>query len=372
MTTYDKRCYAMALLRVQGLGPRGARDLLDNATAEELFSLSPQELIDRYQISPELAQSFQDPEPLTWAKSELEFVDRNNIEPCTLGDPAYPPQLIGCPDAPALLYYKGENLDYNAPFIAIVGTRKASRYGQQLVESFIHDLAVAKPTAVIVSGLAYGIDIMAHRAALNAGLRTVGVLAHGFDRIYPAAHRATAAEVLRHGGLLTEYPSGTSPERYNFLARNRIVAGICDATIVVESNFKGGSLSTARLARSYGRELFAFPGRTTDASSAGCNALIRSHKAEMITSAADFLDAMGWADTSQAKEQKQVTEPQIDFLSPEEEKLYEVLASCESMHVDQLSLTARVPVYRLSAVIFQMEMRGLVELLPGSHYRLIR
>ena len=239
------------------------------------------------------------------------------------------------------------------------------------VGRFIADIARQLPQTLIVSGLAYGIDICAHRAAIEAGLDTVAVLAHGLDRIYPATHRATASQMTQHGGLLTEYTSGTTPDRMNFVQRNRIVAGMTDATIVIESGERGGSLITAEMALSYNRDVFALPGRTTDAMSRGCNNLIACQQAQMIQSADDLLTAMNWAEKPAAATAQPTLFPELSAqLNPDEQRLVEIMRTADSIQINNLVAQTGLPYPTISATLYELECKDIVELMGGARYRL--
>ena len=304
-------------------------------------------------------------EALTRAEAELDRARAKGIDVITPAMAAWPRRLDACPDAPLVLFGRGPAC-LNAPHVlTVVGTRRITEYGKGLCAALCRDLAELVPGTLIVSGLAYGVDIHAHRAALDAGLPTVAVLAHGLDRIYPPLHRATAVEMTRRGGLLTEYTFGTKPDKGNFVRRNRIVAGMSDATLVVESAGHGGALITARLAREYGRDVLAFPGRTTDEYSQGCNALIRSHGAALVTSAADVAEALRW---QTAAADKPVQRELFPALTTEETRLRDLLRGTEGKHTDRLAVEANLPVYRLTTLLFELEMKGLVKALPGGRY----
>ena len=300
----------------------------------------------------------------------LTFCEKNHIRCLTLNDEGYPSRLRECDDAPLALFYRG-NADLNTlHIINIVGTRHATPYGQDICTRFLADLSVLCPNALIVSGLAYGIDIHAHRAALQNHFKTIGVLAHGLDRIYPAEHRKTAVSMLEQGGLLTEFTSGTNPDRQNFVKRNRIVAGMSDATVVIESAAKGGALITAELAESYHRDCFAFPGRCNDEYSIGCNNLIRKNQAVLITSAEDLVKAMGWE--SSPKTEKTVQRELFPDLSEEEERIVKRLGKMsEGLQINTLVIDTNIPVNRMSALLFELEMKGVIRALAGGVYRLI-
>lgn len=364
--------YRMALTRLLGIGIIGAHNLLKAAgSATCLFEnrKNLSELIPG--IAPHIAAAFDAPETLRICEAELRFAEKNQIQCLTEEDEAYPSRLRECSDAPIVLFYRG-NADLNqSHVISMVGTRHATEYGKDLCLQFVRQLQELLPDTLIVSGLAYGIDIHAHRASLQQGLETIGVLAHGLDRIYPAAHRGTAAEMLRQGGLLTEFMSGTNPDRQNFIKRNRIIAGMSDATIVVESAEKGGSLITADIAESYHRDCFAFPGRITDPYSAGCNLLIRTNRASLIQSAEELVEAMNWKETTVRPQaiQRQL----FPELSEEEEKIIECLKMYpDGMQINTLVVQCNIPVNRMASLLFDMEMKGMVRTLAGGMYRLLQ
>jgi len=311
------------------------------------------------------------PEARKRAEEELEFCHKNDIRVLCLNDGAYPARLRECADAPLVLYYRG-TADLNARhIISIVGTRMITERGKDLCMHLCQDLARLVPDAVIVSGLAYGVDINAHRDALKEGLQTIGVLAHGMDRIYPSSHRQTAAQMLAQGGLLTEYPVGTNPDKGNFVQRNRIVAGMADAAIVVESAKKGGALITAQLAQDYNRDVFSFPGRTTDQYSEGCNLLIRDNRAALITCAEDMALAMGWA-TEETLKGEPVQQELFPDIKPEEQKVMDMLRETESLSMSQMARMSDMKFSQLNAILLTLETRGLVRALPGGIYRLVR
>ncbi len=309
---------------------------------------------------------------LEQAKREYDFATAGHIRCLSLGDADYPQQLLQCEDAPLVLYYLG-NSDLNQlHVVSIVGTRRCTSYGKDVCESFVADLQRYYPDTLIVSGLAYGVDITAHRAALSHGMATVGVLAHGLDTIYPSLHRPTAAMMVKQGGLLTEYMSKTTPEKGNFVRRNRIVAGLACATVVVESGARGGSLITADLAATYNREVCTFPGRVTDQYSEGCNQLIAQQKAHLITSAEDFLHAVGWPDPLKGKKRSRQQElfPGEIPLTPDEQAIVTTLVNVDDKAINQIVVESNLPYSRVSALLFEMEMKNLVQALGGARYRL--
>lgn len=323
--------------------------------------------------SPRLLEAMHNIEQhLRVADAEMEYNARNNIKTLCLADNDYPQRLKNCADAPLVLFFKG-NTDLNrARVINVVGTRHCTAYGQDVIRKFVTELKKLSPEVLIVSGLAYGVDINAHRQALANDLDTVAVLAHGLDNLYPARHKQTADEMIKHGGLLTEFLTNTNADKLNFVRRNRIVAGMSDACVLVESAAHGGGLITTAIARDYSREVFAFPGAVGAPFSEGCNNLIRDHKAQLITSAADFIQALGWeTDFKRVQATRQGIERQLfPELSAEEQTVIEALQSLNDQPISQLSLSANIPISRLTVVLFQLEMKGMIKLLAGGCYHL--
>lgn len=307
------------------------------------------------------------------AEAELEFCQKHGIQPLPMNDEHYPARLRECDDAPLMLFYRG-NADLNQQrVINIVGTRHCTAYGKDVISRFVRDLKSLCPQLLIVSGLAYGVDINAHRAALENGYETVGVLAHGLDQIYPPRHRETAVKMISQGGLLTEFFTQTNADKVNFVRRNRIVAGMSDACILVESAARGGGLITARLSRDYNRDVFAFPGRVGDEYSKGCNNLIRNNGAALITSAQDFVEAMGWITDAQLNEarQKGIERQLFPSLSLEEMQIVGALQKQNDQQINMLSVTSNLPVARLTAILFELELKGVVKVLAGGTYHLL-
>lgn len=364
--------YSIALTRTPRLNVINQRLLLDElGSATAVF----ENRNDLKAVMPDASDMIQDllrgmEVQLPRAEQELAWAKSKHIQAICLNDERYPSRLRQCTDAPTLIYYRG-NADLNAThIISMVGTRQCTDYGKDLCQQFLSEMRQLCPDVLVMSGLAYGIDIHSHRAALKEGLKTIGVLAHGLDQIYPRLHKETAIEMLSHGGLLTEYMSGTAVDKMNFVARNRIVAGMADATIVVESAAKGGSLITARIANDYNREVCAFPGRIGDKASAGCNTLIRNDEAHLITSAQDMMDFLGWQTATEmaAKHQTVQTELFLD-LSPQEQVIMKYLDGTDGKSMNQLSILTSTPIGQLSAILFNMEMRGLVRLMNGGMYK---
>ena len=367
--------YMMALTMVPRLNCVNQRLLLDSVeSAEALFEHRNDLKALLPDASPLLLENLSRMEELlSRARQELEWAESKHIKCLCFDDAKYPARLRNCPDAPLVLYYRG-TVDLNCPhIISMVGTRRCSEYGKDLCREFMEELSRQLPDCLVVSGLAYGIDINAHRQSLQHGLSTVGVLAHGMNQIYPRMHQGTAQKMLSQGGLLTEYMSGTPMDRVNFLARNRIVAGMADATIVVESASKGGSLVTARISNDYGREVFAFPGRVHDETSEGCHKLIRQNQAHLITSAQDVLEALGW-ETEESRKTRRMQPIQRQLfveLSAEEQRVADRLQGTEGKAMNQLAAETGIPVGRLSSLLMGLEMRGVVRLMNGGMYRLL-
>ena len=307
------------------------------------------------------------------AESEIEFAARNGISILCMGSEDYPQRLKECIDAPLVLFYKGTARLNRMRVINIVGTRHCTAYGQDCIHSFVKDLSAMCPDVLIVSGLAYGVDICAHREALANGLDTVAVLAHGLDYLYPPRHRDTADKMLTQGGLLTEFFSNTNADKLNFLRRNRIVAGMSDATILVESAAKGGGLITCSLANSYNRDVFAFPGRIGDSLSEGCNKIIRNRSAQMVISAESFVSDMGWeTDAQLATAQKNGIERSLfPEVEGDAKTIIDALAKNNDQQMNVLTASTGLPINRLTALLFELEMKGMVKALAGGMYHLI-
>lgn len=368
----DKQIYQIGLTMINGVGDILARHLLQTLGDAEAVFAEKRQLLEKIPgIGSYIAAEIKRPEILLRAEKELAFIEKNHISCYFLTDTDYPARLRECPDAPVLFYFKGNaNLDA-IRIISIVGTRNATEYGRGLTESLIKDLANAIPDLLVVSGLAYGIDVCAHRSALHNQLPTIGVLAHGLDRIYPSSHRSTAVEMLESGGLLTDFPSGTEPDRPNFIRRNRIVAGMSDATIVIESAEKGGSLVTADIAFSYGRDVYSFPGRVGDSHSKGCNNLIRQNKAGLITSADDLLSALCWdIQATAAPVQTELFFSDAEVPATEQNPVLAIMRTKKEIHINELALALNMPVHQLSTLLFELEINGKIKALPGNIYKL--
>lgn len=313
-------------------------------------------------------------EAMDRARQEVDWMDEHDIRVWTLEDADYPYRLRQCPDRPVLLYGKGNLHPSDGHIVSIVGTRRATERGREMTEALVRGLSEQLEHVTIVSGGAYGIDIAAHRAALKYNIPTIIIPAHGLDRIYPYQHRPEAVAALERGGLITEFPSGTEPLPPYFLQRNRIVAGLADAVVVVESREKGGSLATAQMAVDYARDLFAFPGRPSDPSSLGCNELIRTQKAQLIDGADDLVEAMGWTPKTARKQPVQTQLIGLmDDLTPKQRTLLEKLQEAEEgLHINLLVMETEWPYSEVASDLVMMEIQGLVRSLPGGIYRIVR
>lgn len=304
------------------------------------------------------------------AEKELDFIRKHGIQAYYYCDKAYPYRLRECADAPVLLFGKGNIEPNEGKFVAIVGTRGASDRGKELTRQLVFDLAKRIPNLTIVSGLAFGIDVAAHRAALEAGIPTIIIPAHGLDRIYPAQHRSVAVASLEKGGILTEYPSGMEPERLNFVLRNRIIAGLADAVVVTESKQKGGSLITAKVALDYGRNVYAVPGRPNDVLSQGCNGLIRSERAMLIENAEDLIRDIGWQSEPNAVQGE--LEGLFADLSADESEVLQILrANEDGLHVNAIVTQTGKAYPDIATTLIMLEMNGFVHALAGDIYRAV-
>lgn len=357
----------IALTFVKNIGPTLAKSLLAYfGSAEEIFNTKPGKLIKVPGIGEKTISQLDFDEALKKAEKELPFIEKQGIEVIFYTDSKYPKRLKNCGDSPILLYAKG-TMDLNPPhIISIVGTRNATDYGRQLCKQLIEELQ--QYNVLIVSGLALGIDVAVHKECVRLNMPTLGVLGHGLDRLYPSQNRATADRMLENGGLLSEYPSGTIPDRENFPQRNRIVAGIADATVVVEAGIKGGALITAEIANSYNRDVFAFPGRLGDDFSEGCNFLIRNHKAGLLTCVADLAFSLGWEKTDHTRPVEQFTLP-LD-LSADERLIFDILQQHKiPLAIDDLTIKVNMPMSLLAMNLLNMEMQGYIRSLPGKTYK---
>ena len=367
--------YAMALTRLTNFNYQQALELYKAVGSAQMLFEHRNEIGDIIKdASPRLMEALKDwDEAMRRAEAELRFMEEHRIRALTLNDDDYPQRLTECPDAPIIIYYTG-NADLNQEkIVSIVGTRHATPYGQDLIHRFLSVLRGLCPQVLIVSGLAYGVDICAHREALANGYPTVGVLAHGLDQIYPYRHRETAAQMLNHGGLLTEFMSQTNADKPNFVRRNRIVAGMADAVILVESAAKGGGLITAEIAQSYARSVFAFPGNVGQPYSEGCNNLIRDNGAGLISSAQDFVKAMGWWEETHRQQAfaDGIERNLFPDLTTEEQQVVSLLQQTNDLQLNIITVKTGIPIGRLTVLLFQLEMKGMVKPLAGGMYHLL-
>lgn len=361
----------LALLRLQKVplvGDINAKKLLERCgSAEQVFKEGKRTLEKIDGIGSSLLTGLWDTIHLEEAEKELNYIQKNDIDYCFFKDDNYPKNLKHCIDAPILLFRRG-NIDLNnQKVISIVGTRKMTSYGAAFIEEFITTIAPLNP--IIVSGFAYGVDIAAQRAAVDNNLQTIGCLAHGLNQMYPKAHQKYSLTVEKNGGFLTEFWSTSNPDRENFLKRNRIIAGMSEATIVVESAQKGGSLVTADIANGYNRDVFAVPGRSTDKYSQGCNNLIKQQKAHLLTSAADLIYILGWELT-----EKETTTPQKQLfveLDETERSIYQYLQLNGKQLLDTVALECNLPIFKTSSSLLNMEMKGVIRPLPGKLFEAI-
>nr|WP_319270277.1 DNA-processing protein DprA [uncultured Draconibacterium sp.] len=360
--------YKVALSMLPNIGGILARNLVAYiGSAEGVFSQSAKALTKVPGIGELYARQIKKSNVLPKAEQELEYIDKNGIDIHFYTDKTYPRRLKSCVDAPLIIYTKGKmNLDAER-VISVVGTRNATEYGKSIVSDLCREFAERKYNILIVSGLAYGIDIQAHRSALKYDLPTVGVIAHGLDMLYPAIHKQTALKMQKSGGIVTDFPSNSKIDPANFVKRNRIIAGLADATIVVESAKKGGSLITAEIASSYNRDVYAFPGRSGDTYSKGCNQLIRNNQATLIEGIEDLEYFMGWEKTDKVEA---IQSSLFIDLNPEEERVVDLLKEKGELFIDQISAEIKLPVSRVSAMLLNLEFKNLLVALPGKMYKL--
>lgn len=358
----------IALGLIPGIGDINARKLVAHfGSVEAIFSESYSSLLKIPGIGSGLARYISDHSYLEAAEKESEFVTKNGIRTYFYLDNDYPFRLRQCEDSPVVFFFKGD-CDLNSmKILSMVGTRNATSRGKEMCEKIIGGLATSWPDVIIVSGLAYGIDIACHKAALLHNLVTIGVLAHGIRTIYPSIHESVAKNMTNKGGLLTDFVSDALPERNNFLKRNRIIAGLSDATVVVESGIKGGALITADIANSYNRDVFAVPGRPEDQWSQGCNNLIKSNKATLVESAADIQFFLNWIPE---KPEQPVQRTLFSDMDETEKSIFELVMKEGEPTIDSICRDLEIPVYKLSAILLAMEFKGILKCFPGNIYRI--
>jgi len=360
--------HVLALLKIDGVGDIVAKKLINHCgSAEKIFSAKGSLLKSIDGIGEILLKKLKDKSVFEKAAQELKFIENEKIKVLYYKDENYPDKLKHCIDGPVLLFASG-NLNFeNRKLISIVGTRQITSYGTEFCKKLIEDLAIFNP--IIISGFAYGVDIVAHQAAMDTNLQTIGVLAHGLNQIYPKTHKKYVAKMEQNGGFLTEFWSNSNPDKENFVRRNRIVAGMSEATIVIESAEKGGSLITANLANDYNRDVFAVPGRITDKYSQGCNDLIKTQRANLLTSAADLVYCLNWE--LEAKVTKPVQKQLFVSLDNEEQKIYEYLQKNGKQLLDVIALECDFPIFRISTLLLNMELKGVIRPLPGKLFEAV-
>ncbi len=361
--------FKVALSLVPGIGSVLARNLISYVgSIEGIFREKSAHLMKIPGIGEVNARKICEARVMEQANHELEFIGKNQIRPFFYLDDDYPKRFSQCNDAPILFYFKGNASLNSEKVISIVGTRNATGYGRQMCDELLQKLSEKGHMPLVVSGLAYGIDIQAHKSALKYGLPTVGVVGHGLDRLYPSAHQKIANDMLGNGGLLTDFPSQTKIEAANFIRRNRLIAGLSDATIVIESGEKGGALITADIASSYNRDVLAFPGRSSDPYSKGCNRLIKRNIAAMIESVSDLEYQLGWdASQGSARPVQQLLFPE---LTSDEKKISDLLQEHGKTNIDSLVNYSGMPVQQLSSILINLEFKGLINVFPGKMYKL--
>src|SRR6476646_2568032 len=361
--------YRLALTEVPNIGWVQAKILAQHfGEAEKIFK-AKQSLLEKIEgIGLIRANSIKIFHDFSNAEEEIKFIEKFKIKPLFICDKDYPQRLLNCYDSPTLLFYKGI-ADLNATkIVSIIGTRTHTEYSKKMTDKLIEELSVQN--ILIVSGMAFGVDAMAHKAAVKNHLPTVGVLGHGLDQIYPPDHSNLAKDMVKNGGgLLTEFRSQTKPDKHNFPTRNRIVAGISDATVVIETGDKGGSMITAELANGYNKDVFAFPGKVTDSKSAGCNYLIKSNKAMLLTDAQQLIEIMGWEEKKQKPKKKSQKEIFIE-LSKDEKIIVDILNEKETVHIDEINLRSGLSSSAIAAAILNLELQNVVNGLPGKIYKL--
>ncbi|MEZ4853193.1 DNA-processing protein DprA [Flavobacterium sp.] len=358
--------FTLALTQVEGIGTITAKKLLHHfGTAEEIFKAKKTDLAKIDGIGKNIINNLKKNHFFKTAENELQFIEKEKLSVLYFQNENYPEKLKHCFDAPLLLFQSGNINLSNPKIISIVGTRNITSYGIDFTKKFIEEIAPLNP--IIISGFAYGVDILAHQAALENNLQTIAVLAHGLNQIYPKSHKKYMAKMEQNGGFLTEFWTHSKPDRENFVKRNRIVAGISEATLVIESAEKGGSLITAQIANDYNREVFAVPGRVADKYSQGCHNLIKTQRAQLITSAADLVYLLNW---ELQKKEKPIQKQLFVSLDENEQKIYNYLLN-KNEHLDSIAIACDIPVFKLSGLLLNMELKGVVKPLPGKIFEAI-
>lgn len=357
--------HKIALTFIKGVGQATAKNLLAYCgSAENVFSATKKQLLQIPGIGEKTVEAILGTNALKRAEEELKFVEKHGIEVLFFSDENYPKRLKNCFDSPILLYFKGKANLNQQRIISVVGTRNATSYGKALCQQLIE--ALEPYNVLVISGLAYGIDVAVHKECVGIKVPTIGVLGHGLDRLYPKLHKSIAQNMVLNGGLLTEFPILTNPDRQNFPQRNRIIAGISDVTVIVEASRKGGALITAEIANSYNKDVYAFPGRTNDAFSEGCNFLIKTNRAGLINNPKDLIYYLGWDEQVMAKK------PQVTLrldLTANEQKVVDILLNGQRA-IDELAIELNMPQSKLAIVVLTLEMQGIIVSLPGKIYKI--
>lgn len=360
--------YQVALTMVPNIGAVHAKILIDHLGDASSVFTTKQSLLEKIEgigtVRANAIKAFHD---FSNAEKELSFIEKYKVTPLFITECSYPQRLLNCYDPPTLLYYKGA-ADLNAAkIVAIVGTRSSTDYGKQVTEKLVEELSTQP--VLIISGLAFGIDSIAHKAAMKNNLSTVGVVGHGLDIIYPAENTHLAKDMVKNnGGILTQFASKTKPDKHNFPIRNRIVAGMADATIIVETTIKGGSMITAEMANGYNRDVFAIPGKITDPKSMGCNYLVKNNKAILLTDAQQLLEIMGWEEIIKVKKKKH--KELFIQLTPEEEIIINILKEKDKVAIDEINLKSGLSSSMVAAAILNLEFQNIIATLPGKMYSL--
>jgi len=366
---HNELFYTLALLKVEGIGDVVAKKLIKHCgSASAVFQSSKKSLVAIDGIGEFLYKNLQEKAVFQLAEIELRFIEEEHISYSYFEDAIYPERLKHCIDGPTILFQSGTIDLHHKKVINIVGTRQITPYGIEFTKKLISDLAPLNP--VVISGFAYGVDIVAHQAAMHNNLQTIGVLAHGLNQIYPKTHKKYVAQMEQNGGFMTEFWSTSNPERENFIKRNRIVAGLCEATIVIESPEKGGSLITANIANDYNRDVFAVPGRITDKFSQGCNNLIKTQRAHLLNSAADLIYILNW-DIDSKIESHPIQKKLFVSLTEDEQKIYDYLVNKEKELMDIIALDCDFPIFKMSSLLLNMELKGVVRPLPGKLFEAV-
>ena len=358
----------LALLRIEGVGDVVAKKLINHCgSAEAVFSAKKSQLLAIEGVGEIMFNNLRNREVFALAEAELKYIRNNDIKPLFYLEKEYPERLKHCIDGPVLIFTSGDVSLEGRKTISIVGTRQMTSYGSDFCRKLIEDLAPLDP--VIISGFAYGVDIHAHQVAMDNNLKTIGVVAHGLNQVYPKTHSKYVARMEENGGFITEFWSSSNPDKENFVKRNRIVAGLSEATIIIESADKGGSLITANIANDYNRDVFAVPGRVTDKYSMGCNHLLRSQKANVLTSAADLIYMLNWE--LEEKKPKPIQKQLFISLENDEQLIYDYLQKNGKELMDIIALQCEMPIYKISSLLLNMELKGVVRPLPGKLFEAI-